>query len=328
VAAADYINRNRLGTTFQSKGETLATLANASVGPITLLSSSTVRGNETGTVQTPETTTQLAESTYGHSVNGVLPRVFVGEERDVSLRAGSVKVGTGEEQLAIAVKLESRDERMHGAEVQHLERFSKALGLPLEGLPAVKPEQVDQDLGQGRYAVELALTNAQVKKLASWSPDDVSLAFASAQKEIDGSTVMPPWYSDRAKFDHFARQLRALKGTRSGNADEELKKEYRRVFPGRNLGVDLQSERALEGLLTETANLRGKPVNEWGPLLESIGSQQSTDMRASILALRRLTGASVVMLDAEVAGQNASVRGESTSAASLDEQVGQLMSTQ
>ncbi len=299
VDAEEYIKKNGLGGNYVGDGRAISTGFALKFGSTKLLSTSTLRSKEKGVLVKDGVATQLGEATYNRIVEGVLPRFALGEERNVSVRAGEVTRADGQSEAAIAVRLSVSDPSVSAEELRELVRFAEAMGAPTKGLP---DPNAAQSFGRGNNSVEVAITDSQLAKLGTWEPNDIRLAFASAQREIEGSAGLPPWYSDRDTLEQFRSQLRmANTGPRRDNT-LAVKNDYARKYPGRELSRDLASLDAINLVLEQAKKCRGKPVEDWGPVLEAVGMQASNDVRAGLLALHRLSGAEAVQLSSNVGG--------------------------
>jgi hypothetical protein len=168
------------------------------------------------------------------------------------------------------------------------------------------------------------MTNDSIGKFQSWDKSSIRLAFASAQKEIEGTTTLPPWFDKEPTFNHYVSQYRSA-DTNKGNQKQGIAQAYSREFPGRELTRDMESLDAVDAMTKQALDARGKPVEKWGKLLEAVGHQSSTDLRTSILALRRLSGAEIVAMTANVGGKTATVKSEVAAPKTMAQVVGELM---
>lgn len=319
--AADYIKQQGLGAHYAGTNRASATGVSLNFGGANLLSTSTVRGTSTGTLEEPGSTTLLSQADYGRNVGGFFARLTVGEERSVAVRAGGV-TRNGNTEQAVAVSLAVKDPKLTGAERNQLERFAAAMGSPLAGLPAA-PANGD-DLGKAEYQVSVALTGGDVAQLRRWTKDDIALAFATAHREISGDAQLPPWHDQKATFDWFKGQYQDAQFGSDPSQRQNVEREYKQQF-GRDLSKDIDSAQAIERMSAKVIESRGKPVQEWGKLLESIGKQQSSDVRAATLALKRLAGADVVSLSVTVAGKTVAAQPQVAAPLSIDELTGPLL---
>lgn len=294
---AAFIKSQNLGVNYAETSRTTATGINAQFGSASLLSTSTVKGTTNGTLEEAGSTTLLSQADYGRNVGGFFARLTVGEERSVSVRAGSVE-RNGTTQQAVAVSLAVKDPKMTGEELQQLQRFGQAMGAPLEGLPATQNNH-----GKADYSVTVALTGDDVAKLRTRTVDDMKLAFANAHREIAGGQT-PPWLDQKPTFDWYKGKLQDAQFSNGDpGARQDVEREYKQQF-GRDLSKDIDSEQAIEAISKQVVAARGKPVAEWGKVLESIGKQPSGDVRAATLALKRLASADVVGLSVNVGGKS------------------------
>lgn len=319
--AADYIKQQGLGVNFNGTNRTTATGVSFNIGGANLLSTSTVRGTSTGAIEEPGSTTLLAQTDYGRNVGGFFARLTVGEERSVAVRAGAVTKGGVTEQ-AVAVSLSVKDPKLTGAERNQLERFATAMGSPLAGLPAA-PANGD-DLGKAEYQVSVALTGGDVAQLRQWGKEEISLAFANAHREISGDAQLPPWFDQKATFDWYKGQLHDAQFGSDPQQRQNVERDYKDQF-GRDLSKDIDSAEAIERISTQVLKSRGKPVEEWGKMLESLGKQQSSDVRAAALALKRLAGADVVSLSVTVGGKTVAAQAQGSAPKTIDEITGPLL---
>jgi hypothetical protein len=295
--AADFIETQNLGVKYAETSRTSSTGLNAQLGSAVLLATSTVRGTTHGVLEEAGSTTLLSQADYGRNVGGFFARLAVGEERSVNVRAGSVQ-RDGATQQAMAVTLAVKDPKLTGEELQQLQRFGDAMGAPLQGLPALRA-----DFGKGEYAVCIALTGEDVAQLRSRSVDDLKLAFATAHRDIAGG-VMPPWFDQEAQFDWYKGRLRDAQLNAGGdpNARRNAIADYKQAY-GRDLERDVDSERAIDAIARQVSEAKGKPIGDWGKVLEALGKQPSADVRAATLALRRVASADVVSLSVNVGGK-------------------------
>lgn len=316
--AANFIRDQRLGVNYQETNRTTATGLNLQLGSSSLLSTSTVRGTTNGTLEEAGNTTLLSQADYGRNVGGFFARLAVGEERSVAVRAGSVQ-RNGTTQQAVAVSLAVKDPKMTGEELQQLQRFGTAMGAPLDGLPAPAA-----DYGKADYQVTVALTDGDVQQLRGRTVDDMKLAFANANREITGST--PPWQDNKPTFDWYKGKLQDAQMNNGGdpNARQNVEKDYRQQF-GRDLNKDIDSEQAIDAISKQVVAARGKPVGEWGKVLEAIGKQPSADVRAATLAMKRLAGADVVSLSVNVAGKSISAQPQTAAPPTISDLTGPLL---
>ncbi len=293
-AAAQYILKNRLGPEYTETRTGTNTGINVSFGGESVLAVGTARGTTNGVIEDAGGVTLLKETNYDRNVGGFLPRLFNGEERTVSVRAGSVQRGA-DKQRGVAVTLNVKDRNLKANEAQQLSRFGQAVGAPIDGLPTPK----SGELGEARYDVQLALTDKHIEKLRTWQDKDIITAFAAAQAEIDGSKKLPPWYSRPDVFENYKFQLNYPHNSDDGRPDPRV--EYKDRF-GRDLDDDVASERAAQLIAKRVVEARGKPPEQWGKVLEAVGKQASIDVRAAMLAMHKLSGAYVTQLDVTVGG--------------------------
>lgn len=315
-SAAAFIESQRLGARYTETNRTLATGLTVQLGSSSVLATSTVRGTTKGTLEESGSTTLLSENTFGRSVGGFLPRLALGEERQVSVRAGTVN-RDGKSEQAVAVGLAVKDPSLTGEELAQLGRFASAMGAPLGNLP---PTSGDKSLGKGDYALQVAMTTEGVAKLSQWGDDDLRLALASAQKEIEGSASLPPWYGEPQAFQWYRSQLA------SPSLEPDRKNlvlaDYKEKYAGRDLNRDIESANDLDRLVKATLDRRGQPTTEWGPVLEALGKSGSTDVRAAALALHRLAGAEVTLLSVNAAGANYTAKPAAAAPPTMAELVG------
>lgn len=316
-AAAEYILRNRLGPEYTETRTGTNSGINVSFGGESVLAVGTARGTTEGVIEDAGGTTLLKETTYDRNVGGFLPRLFVGEERTVSVRAGSVLRGDQRER-GVAVTLNVKDRNLKAPEAQQLGRFAQAVGAPLEGLPTPK----DGELGEARYDVQLALTDDNIEQLRKWQQADIVTAFAAAQKEIEGGAKLPPWYTKPEIFEHYRSELNMPRNGDDGRPDPRA--EYRDRF-GRELDADVDSAAAAQLIAKRVLEARGRPPEQWGKVLEAVGKQTSTDVRAAMLAMRKLSGAHVTQLQATVDGRTYAAKPMAAAPPSLATTVGTIM---
>lgn len=315
--AAAFIKSQNLGVNYTETSRTSATGLNAQLGSATLLATSTVRGTTNGTLEEAGATTLLSQADYGRSVGGFFARLAVGEERSVTVRAGSIARG-GTTQQAIAVSLAVKDPRLTGAELSQLQRFGEAMSAPLNGLPAPQDSH-----GKADYAVTIALTGDDVAQLRTRSAEDMKVAFATAHREISGG-AMPPWFDQKPTFDWFKSQLHDAQFGNDPSQRQNVERDYKQQF-GRDLSKDIDSERAIEAIAKQVSEAKGKPVGEWGKVLEALGKQPSGDVRAATLALRRLASADVVSLSVNVGGKSITATPQVAAPPTIADVVGPLL---
>jgi hypothetical protein len=317
---AAYIQQNHLGATYTGTSTNVGASLDVRFGSVNLLASSTTRNTSNGVIEEPGGTTLLSTADYGRDVGGVLPRLFMGEERSVSVKAGELTKG-GVTQRAVGVSLTVKDTELKGNELEQYRRFGEAMGAPLVGLPAA----AGHDLGKAKFTVQVAITNDDIARLSQWQTADVALAFASAQKDIEGG-ALPPWFANPQEFEQFRRQYNAPPSGRNDVASvrARLSREYERQT-GRDLSDDLSTAKAVELIGKKLDQVRGKPVEEWGGVLEAIGKQSSADVRAAVLAMNRMAGAQLVNLTLEGRGFNAIATPQATTPRALQDVVGEVM---
>jgi len=315
-----FIKQQNLGVRYAEANRTTATGLNLQLGSASVLSTSTVRGTTNGVLEEPGSTTLLSQADYGRSVGGFLARLTVGEERSVSVRAGEVTKG-GITQQAVAVSLAVKDPKLSGEELAQLQRFATAMGAPLDGLPTA---QASAALGKAEYQVSVALTGDDVGQLRARSEDDVKLAFANAHREISGGAALPPWFDQKATFDWYKGRLQDANLGSDPNQKQVTEREYQAQF-GRDLQKDIDSEQAINAISKQVTAARGKPVGEWGKVLEAVGKQPSADVRAATLALKRLATADVVSLSVTTGGKTVSAQPQVAAPQSVAELTGPLL---
>lgn len=318
--AAAYIQQHRLGATYAGSTTNSNSALDVRFGGTTLLASSTTRNTATGVIEEPGGTSLLSTADYGREVGGVLPRFFMGEERSVAVKAGELTKG-GVTQRALAVSLQVKDTELKGPELDQYRRFGEALGAPFTGLPAPQ----GGDLGKAKFTVQVAITTDDLARLSQWRTDDVALAFASAQKDIEGG-AMPAWYAQPNAFETWRRQYLAPPSGRNDAASvrSRLERDYKQQT-GRDLSDDIATQRAVELIGKKLDQARGKPVEEWGGVLEAVGKQSSSDVRAAVLALNRMAGAQLVNLSLEGRGFNATAQPQAATPRALQDIVGEVM---
>ncbi len=298
--AEAYLKANNLGGTYVGDGRAITTGFKARFGETTLLSTSTLRTKENGELVKDGAHSQLGEAAYNRIVEGTLPRFLKGEERNVSVRAGAL-TRDGVSEHALAVRLSVTDPAITSEELAQHTRFAKAMEMDAGALPDAASAK---NFGKGDYAVEVAATEAQLAGLGTRSSDEIRLAFAAAQRDIEGDTQLPPWYSQKESFASFKQQLAMAVKPHSDSTSSVLR-EYREKFGGRDLKRDIASGNAVDHVIEQGAKAKGKPVHEWGRVLEAVGMQSSNDVRAGLLALHRLSGAQVTELSINVGGVRA-----------------------
>jgi len=292
-----YIKANNLGANYTGEGRVISTGANIGFGSVKLLATSTVRSKETGEIVKEGVTSQLGEASYNRVVEGMLARMAINEERVVSVRAGTL-TSSGVSNSALSVRLAVSDPDLTAHELAEHIRFAKAMGAPVNELPDPKSAA---SFGRGDTSVELAATHDQLRELGLRTSDEVRRAFAVAQSEIEGTDALPPWFEQPERLEAFRRQLANARGPRS-DASSLVLDAYAAAYPGRNLKKDLASAEAVDFAIKQAAKCRGKPVEEWGKVLEAVGMRASNDVRTGLLALHRLSGAELVQLSTNAGG--------------------------
>lgn len=321
-----------MGVAYAESTRTGGAAANLQVGQTTLLSISSSRRSTEGVLLEKKDGAgsvvekkQLTELEYSRNVSGALPRLMLGEERSLSLRAGSVQQDGVETKAALA-SLSLKDPQVTEGEQRQLAAFASQLGLSLP--PAGKAG------GAGTMAVQVALTDANLQQLQQRSADEIKTAFAFAKGSLEGSPA--PWESSalaavnpnyryapqRSVKEEFLEARKGLEDVATfGDPDGDKAKLVRdyKATTGRDLQRDVESYDAMNRIGDELAKVRGKPVSEWGPALSAIGAQSSADVRTALVALNRLAGASLVSLsvDANGATVNATAAPAPKSAAEL-----------
>jgi hypothetical protein len=268
---------------------------------------------------------KLSEQEYSRNVGGLLPRLMVGEERTLSIRAGSVSKDGVETKAALA-SLSIKDPKVTEGEQKELAAFASQMGMTLP--PAGKAG------GKGTFAVQVALTDANLQQLQQRSAEDIRTAFTFSKGSIEGSPA--PWTNNTpaAVNPHYRYAPQKLvkeefrDGAQAWNSQatfgdpngekSTIVRDYK-ATTGRDLQSDVESQDAMNRIAEELVKVRGKPVTEWGPALSAIGSQNSRDVRTALVALNRLAGASLVSLsvDANGVAMNASPSAAPKSAADL-----------
>jgi hypothetical protein len=301
--AESYMKANHLGAKYVGEGREIKTGINLRFGSAKLLSTTTYRGKENGTLEKDGVLYTPGEASYQRSLEGLLPRFAKGEERVVTVRAGALtKNGVGNS--ALSVRMTVNDPNVFAEDLAQAQRFALAMGASTAGLPDPASSAA---FGRGESTVEVAATDAQVLSLADKSADQVRLAFASALRDIEGAAVLPTWYENKPLFDSYRKQLRMANPSNKGaDRTSSLLTAYAKQTGGRDLRRDIDSAEAVEHVIETAEKARGKPVQEWGHVLAAVGSQSSGDVRAGLLALHRLAGAQIVELSTTVAGHNSS----------------------
>lgn len=289
--------------------------ANVQLGQTNLLSFSSARRTTEGVLLekhtgegTPVEKSQLTEQEYTRTVGGALPRLLVGEERSFSFRAGSVTKNGVEAQAAVA-SLSLKDNKVTASDQQEFAAFATQFGATLP--PAVGSG------GKGTLDVQVAITDAGLQKLQARSADDIKAAFGDAKARLEGSPA--PWSNTGKaavnKHYGYAPQKtvqQEFQDARKGwedattfgdpdNAKPTLARDYK-ATTGRDLESDLQSYDAMNHIAEQLVKAQGKPVGEWGPALSAVGSQNSRDVRTTLVALHQLADAGVVSMNVDANG--------------------------
>lgn len=316
---AAYLQRTGLGVRYDETTTNRTSSATLKFGSTNLLATSTLKGTTNGVVEAPGATTTLSQADYARSVGGLLPRLFIGEERNVQVRAGSL-TKDGVTTNAVAVDLSVKDRKLTHSELAQTERFAKAMGMPFEGLPTLGANETTPD---SQFHVQVALTDANIEKLRGWDENGVRFAFAAAQKEIDASPTLPPWYDDASSFSWYENEYTVFSNSEP-QRKQQVARDYKDKY-GRDLSDDIDSKRAIDVMVKQLGNAKGKPVGEWGKLLEAVGKQSSSDVRAAVLAMRRLSGAEVVDLSLTAKGVTVAAKPEAASPKTVAEVVGPML---
>lgn len=316
---AAYLQRTGLGLRYDETTTNRTSSATLKFGSTNLLATSTMKGTTNGVVEAPGATTTLSQADYARSVGGLLPRLFIGEERNVQVRAGSL-TKDGVTTNAVAVDLSVKDRKLTQGELGQTERFAKAMGMPFDGLPTLGANETTPD---SQFHVQVALTDANIEKLRGWDENGVRFAFAAAQKEIDASPTLPPWYDDASSFSWYENEYTVFSNSEP-QRKEQVARDYKDKY-GRDLSADIDSKRAIDLMVKQLGDAKGKPVGEWGKLLESVGKQSSADVRAAVLALRRLSGAEVVDLSLTAKGVTVAAKPEAAAPKTVAEVVGPML---
>ncbi len=328
--AAEHITEQRLGAEYNGIGKSRAVAANIRFGNMKILSASIGKGSSTGTLTQKDSTTSLGQSDYSKNIEGWLFRLLKTEERSVNVRAGSA-TRDGQEERVVALSLHVKDSKFTSGELSQLARLGRAMDNPLQGLP---PSVTKGDLGPGTYHIDLALSESQLDKLGAWDRDSIRLAFAIAQTELEGGEEkLPTWFEQPELFAAFKEKHLSPVGpsgrafpTVQSSIHGEAALEYAERFPGRDLAKDIASEEAVSAIQKYIEKAKGAPVAEWGKVLEAVGKQSNIDLRATMLAFRRLAGASVVNFSVTAQGQTVSANPEAPLPPSLNEYVGSVVS--
>ncbi len=316
-----YIKANNLGSNYEGDGTVVTTGTKFQFGSVKLLSTSTVRATENGQLQKQGVTSQLGEASYNRVVEGVLPRMAMGEERNVMVRAGTLTTD-GQTRAALSVRLAVSDRKVTANELAEQIRFANAMGVPTGDLP--DPARAAK-FGRGEMTVELAATHEQLRALGNIKPDDVRLAFATAQRDIEGAEALPVWFTQPEVLEQYRDTLAQTVFRDSTRQDENaVVSEYRNAYPGRDLRQDLATADAVKFALAQARSARDQPVEDWGKVLEAVGMQSSNDVRAGLLALHRLTGAELVQLSTRAGGARITAS-NGTAPKSLHDLVGSTM---
>lgn len=319
IDAAAYITNAGIGVKYTETSTQRTSSASLQFGSTNLLATSTLKGTTNGVVEAPGSTTLLSQADYGRNVGGLLPRLFMGEERSVQVRAGAL-TRDGVTEKAVAVSLGVKDRKLTQGELGQVERFAKAMGMPFEGLPTLGARETAEN---SQFQVQVALTDEHIGKLRTWDEKGVRFAFAAVHKEIDASPVLPPWHDDPAAFGWYETEYTVFANSEP-QRKEQVASDYKAKY-GRNLEDDIDSKKAIDRMVKQLDNASGKPVDEWGKLLEAVGKQSSSDVRAAVLALRRLSGAEVVAMSLTAKGTTVSAKPEVAAPKTIAEVVGPLL---
>lgn len=304
-----------MGVAYTEATRTGGVSANIQVGTTNLLNFASSRRTTEGVLLEKKDASgsvieksQLSEQEYSRNVTGLLPRLMIGEERTLAIRAGSVSKDGVETKAALAT-LSIKDPKVTEAEQKEMAAFATQMGMTLP--PA------GQTGGKGTFVVQVALTDANLQKLQERSADDIRTAFTFAKGTIEGSPA--PWTNNNLAavnphYRHapqkmvkeefrdgsYALQQQATIGDPNGDKSATLR-DYK-ATTGRDLQSDVESQDAMNRIAEEVVKVRGKPVTEWGPALSAIGTQNSRDVRTALVALNRLADASLVSLSVDANG--------------------------
>lgn len=282
--AAKYIHDHDLGPKYKEQSQATGMGFNATFFGNDVISMNRVTGTTKGVVtQVDGSKTKLQESQYAKHLGGFLPRLFVGEERDVKISGGQVVRPDGSRSQAVAMNMAVKDPRFSAQENTEMQKWAKLMGTSLKDMPGGK-------LGEVRYDVQLSLSDDDVKRLSKLTPEQVYAAYGQALADMDG-TKPPTWAKRPDKFEGLVAQAREAQLNRDIGYDP--RRDY---IDGRDFDKDATSFQAAQEVAKQIAKNRGKPVNEWGKFLSAVGSQGSTDVRAIMLTLHRLAQADLTGL--------------------------------
>lgn len=318
-AAAEFIRKQGLGKRVSVGGTQAATGLNLQFGNDPIIATSTIRGTAFGSVEDAGGKTSLAQSDFGRSVQGMLPRLVRGEERVVTVRGGSVTRGTGAPERAVALTLDVKDPKMTEQDISELRRFGELMGAPLD-LPKVA---AGGDIGKAEYKFDLALSESDIIQLRQWTEADMQLAFANAHREISGSTNMPMWFAQPENFAWFKSEFQNATND-DPNRRDFLMKTYKEQGGG-DLEKDIASQTAIQNMTRLAVEARGKPVEKWSSLLEVVGRSSSRDVRAVAVALKRLADADVANFALITSEKTISAKPQGSLAPTIAELTGPLL---
>lgn len=307
-----------MGVAYSEATRTAGVSANIQVGQTSLLSFSSSRRSTEGVLLEKKDeagsiieSSKLTEQEYSRNVSGALPRLLLGEERSLSIRAGSV-LKDGVETKAALASLSIMDPKVTQAEQQELAAFASQMGMTLPPTGAAG--------GKGTFSVQVALTDASLAKLQQRSAEDIRTAFTFAKGGLEGRPA--PWTNEtlaavnthyryapqKTVKEEFREGSSAWERSEYGDASNQrptLSRDYK-TTTGRDLQSDVESQEAMNRIAEELVKVRGKPVSEWGPALSAIGTQSSRDVRTALIALNRLADASLVSLSVSANGATVS----------------------
>ena len=152
--AVEFLKNTGLGTRAETSMQDRARSRGIRLGRFNILSVSSHKTGGTGTVEQGGHKTTIAQAGFSKSVEGILPRFFLDEERQVEIRAGELVHDGEPAERAVALSLSVSDPRFTAFEVDEAARFAKAMETDL-ALPAIDK---DTNLGKTKTELQAVLT--------------------------------------------------------------------------------------------------------------------------------------------------------------------------
>ncbi|MBX7113614.1 MAG: hypothetical protein K1X64_04705 [Myxococcaceae bacterium] len=292
--AVEFLKNTGRGVRAETSTQDRARSRGIRFGRFNMLSVSSHKTSGTGTVEQKGKKTTMAQAGFSKSVEGILPRFFLDEERQVEIRAGELIHDGEPAERAVAISLAVSDPRFTAFEVDEAARFARAMDTDL-ALPAM---QKGTNLGKTKTELQAVLTTSHIERLLQRSPEDIRLANAAAHMEINGQKSLGPAFENPERFAYFRRRYLTPETGRQDEATLRVNAsiQYAQEFPGRDLWEDIDADKTAQVMSEQITALRGMQVEDWAPMLQLLAERSSRDIRAALLALKRLAGAEITEL--------------------------------